>query len=71
MAQAWAKADSSAKLFKTIGAPLRDKFLLLRSAMLVFMLATTLVSLLSFDPVGIAWVIPKIGVQSVRSLTPA
>ncbi|KAI9610327.1 hypothetical protein KEM48_002549 [Puccinia striiformis f. sp. tritici PST-130] len=35
MAQAWAKADSSAKLFKTIGAPLRDKFLLLRSAMLV------------------------------------
>ncbi|POW04522.1 hypothetical protein PSTT_10348 [Puccinia striiformis] len=46
-------------------APLRDKFLLLRSAMLVFMLATTLVSLLSFDPVGIAWVIPKIGVQSV------
>ncbi|POW21192.1 hypothetical protein PSHT_02688 [Puccinia striiformis] len=70
MAQAWAKADSSAKLFKTI-APLRDKFLLLRSAMLVFMLATTLVSLLSFDPVGIAWVIPKIGVQSVRSLTPA
>ncbi|KAI7949665.1 hypothetical protein MJO28_008486 [Puccinia striiformis f. sp. tritici] len=48
IAQAWAKADSSAKLFKTIAAPLRDKFLLLRSAMLVFMLATTLVFVFSF-----------------------
>ncbi|KAI9609796.1 hypothetical protein KEM48_002710 [Puccinia striiformis f. sp. tritici PST-130] len=48
IAQSWAKVDSSTKLFEIIVQSLRDKFLLLRSAMLASMLATTLVFVFSF-----------------------